>query len=431
MIPVLKLGNGYRWLVNPYAFLNDAQAKYGLSFRVELPVLGDVLMTGDPEMIRDIIQNRDLVGGKGISALRAILGEDSLIMLNGDAHRARRRIVAPPFSGKEAVRYDKMILDATLDVIQDIPLNRSFSIYNVVLKISFKAIIRTIFGCKPPDEETHIESLVENFLYSFKNPLILFLKPLQFDFGRFSPWGKAILNRNRLSSFIISQIKSYRDSGDKGLSILAHIAEKSRLNDTITDQEIASEILALLMFGRDTGAATMAWAFAHIYQKPEIINRIRKEAIECKDANGKINVKKHIYLESCIKESMRLCPVVVHLTRVAEQDTKVGTYNVKSGEKVLPCTYLAQHNLEVFPKPNDFIPDRFMNGKCYDFSFFPFGIGSRTCIGEPFVLRQMVLMLSTIINQVDLALAPGFEPKPVRQLVLIVPRGGTRMIKYI
>jgi cytochrome P450 len=426
---VTSLRNGLRWLANPYAFLNDAQAAHGLTFRVDLPVLGRVLMTGDPEMIQDIVRNRDLDGGKGIAALRSILGDRSLIMLHGEEHQARRRLIAPRFRGQRSAGFDDLTVATTLDEIQQVPTNRPFSMYHLLLQISLRTIVRAIFGHQPPSEEKHSISLVENFLHSFKNPLFLFLKPLQIDWGRFSPWGRALRHRQQLVAYILRQIKSARAVSNEESSILAEVVGESHTNGAISDNEIACEILALLLFGHDTGAATMAWAFAHIYQHPGAIDRIRKEAVECRDTNEKINPGKHDYLAACINESMRLCPVVVHLTRVAAQDTTVGAYPIKRGEKVLPCLYLAQHNPAVFPEPEKFRPERFMNGEGYDLSFFPFGVGNRTCIGRPFVLQQMVLILSTLISHSDLMLASGYEAQPTRRLVLIVPQDGTTMLK--
>src|SRR5947207_2019926 len=91
--------DGYQWLVNPYRFLDEALHQHGLTFRLRLPVLGHVLMTGDPALIGEIVHHPALDAGKAMSALRAILGERSLIMLDGEIHRARHRLVAAMFRG--------------------------------------------------------------------------------------------------------------------------------------------------------------------------------------------------------------------------------------------------------------------------------------------------------------------------------------------
>jgi cytochrome P450 len=193
----------------------------------------------------------------------------------------------------------------------------------------------------------------------------------------------------------------------------------------LADDAIVAEIIALLLFGHDTGAATMAWAFGHIYQNPAIVVRIRAE-VDCLSA---IEPTAYPYLQACLSESMRLCPVVAHLVRVAERPTTIGGYRLEAGQTVIPCTYLAQHNPAVYPEPHRFWPERFLNELPDPMAFFPFGFGYRTCVGKRFVWRQMVLILATIIRSVDLALAPGYQPRPVRQMVLIGPHDGTQMVR--
>jgi cytochrome P450 len=167
----------------------------------------------------------------------------------------------------------------------------------------------------------------------------------------------------------------------------------------------------------------MAWAFAHICRDRILVEQLRDESGD----DWPPDPEALPLLKACIQESMRLCPVVVHLARTAAADLRLGGFEVRQGQKVIPCTYLAQHNPTVFPEPYTFRPERFMNGQRYEHAYFPFGFGSRTCVGKPFAMRQMLLVHSTALRCVDLEPAPGYQLKPARQLVLIVPRGGALM----
>jgi cytochrome P450 len=217
-------------------------------------------------------------------------------------------------------------------------------------------------------------------------------------------------NRRRLRQYLGERIADCRRETTPAGSGLARIVREGR---DLSDDEIATEVLALLLFGHDTGAATLAWAFAHLHQHPEALERAR--------ADGS-------YLEACLQESMRLCPVVVHVTRVARRGLRIGGHAIPAGTRIFPSAYLAQRNPEVFPEPDRFRPERFLAGRAYEGSYFPFGFSPRTCIGRHFVLRQMTLMTSTILRLADLTLAPGYEARPERRLVLILPRHGTRMV---
>jgi cytochrome P450 family 110 len=396
-----------RWLKNPYAVLDHARQRHGLTFWLDLALAGRPFVTGDPALIREMTNHPDLDAGRGIAALKEVMGDRSLITLDGEDHAARRRIVAPLF-GRETERLDGMTVRTTAEALREIPAGAEFSVYDLARRISLRAIVRLIFG---EASTLQAERLVDAFLLSFESPWVLFLKPLHVDLGSLSPWGRALRNRRRLKEYLRERIAECRQGSAPADAGLARIVKEG---GDLSDDEIATEVLALLLFGHDTGAASLAWAFAHLHQDSEIVTRARSE-----DA----------YLKACLEESMRLCPVVVHVTRVARRDVRIGGHEIPAETRIFPSAYLAQRNPEVFPEPDRFRPERFLSGRTYEGAYFPFGFSPRTCIGRHFVMRQMILMTSTILRLADLALAPGYEPRPERRLVLILPRDGTRMVK--
>lgn len=404
-----KLRASWRWLAAPYAALEAERARRGPTFWMDLILVGRALVTGDPALVREIAARNDLEAGSGISALRGALGDRSLITLDGEDHAARRRLVAPLFrKGLEAL--DDATVEATLEALRDIPAGGAFAAYDFARRISLRAIVRFLLPGSPA-EEARTGRLIESYLLSFASPWVLFLRPFHLDFGPLTPWGRAVRHRDRLREHLRERIRLARQ--DHGLpGTLARIA---REGSDLPEDELVDEALALLLFGHDTGAAALAWAFAHIWERPEIVARLREET----DPS---------YLEACLKESLRLCPVVVHVTRVAPRVTRLCGWEVPAGARIFPCAYLAQRDPEIFPEPTAFRPERFLGGRSYEGSWFPFGLGSRTCIGSRFALRQMQLITATVARHADLALAPGYEAAPVRRLVLVLPRHGARMV---
>lgn len=424
MNPIRYLRDGYRWLVDPYGLLDEAFGRRGLTFRIRLPVLGNVLMTGDERLIGEIVRHKHLDGGKAVAALRAILGSRSLIMLEGEAHAARRRLIAPSFSGESLVAYDEPTVRVTREVFDSLPAGRTFRIYSVVQRLGLKSIVAAMFGDENP-VAAEAERVVEDFLNSFHNPLILFLEPLRLDVGRLSPWGRALAHRRALVELIRGQIRACRNSPDEKTILVRLI---SAGGDALSEEDLVEEVMALLLFGHDTAAAAMAWALVHICQQPGLTERLRDEA-ENADLGPSLSLDRLPLLRACIEESLRLCPVVVHLARTATADLTLAEHTIRRGEKVIPCSYLAQHNPRVFPDPHAFRPERFLEPDRYEHSYFPFGFGGRTCVGKQFALRQMLLVLATAVRHFDLELAPGYRVRPARHLVLIVPRDGGLMRK--
>ena len=403
------LRTSWRWLTAPYAALDAERARHGPTFWIDLALVGRALVTGDPALVRDIASRHDLEAGSGISALRSVLGDRSLITLDGGRHAARRQLVAPLFR-QDLEALDSSTADATVDALREIGAGATFTAYDFARRISLGAIVRFLLPGSSAEEE-RARQLVDAFLLSISSPWVLFLGPLHLDLGPLSPWGRAMRGRQRLVEHLRAHVRAARR--DPALpGVLARIA---RDGADLPEEEIVEEALALLLFGHDTGAAALAWAFVHIWGDGEAAARIRDE----RDPS---------YLEACLKESLRLCPVVVHMTRVAPQATRIGGWDVPAGARIFPCAYLAQRDPDVFPDPAAFRPERFLNGQAYQGSWFPFGLGARTCIGNRFALRQMQVIASATVRHADLALAPGYEPTPVRRPVLIVPRHGGRMV---
>jgi cytochrome P450 len=405
----MKLRSSWRWLAAPYAALDEARALHGPTFWMDLAFVGRALVTGDPALVREIATRQDLEAGSGISALRGVLGDRSLITLDGEDHAARRRLVAPLFR-RRLEELDVATVDATLEALREIPAGGTFTAYDFARRISLRAIVRFLVPGSPA-EEARTGRLIESYLLSFASPWVLFLRPLHLDLGPLTPWGRAVRNRERLREHIRERIRAARrDPQVPG--VLANIA---RDGADLPEEEVVDETLALLLFGHDTGAAALAWAFAHLWGHPAALERVREEGNPA-------------WLEACLKESLRLCPVVVHVTRIAPQATQIGGQDVPAGTRIFPSAYLAQRDPEVFPEPAAFRPERFLDGRSYEGSWFPFGLGARTCIGNRFALRQMQLIAATAVRHADLALAPGYAPEPVRRLVLVLPRHGARMV---
>jgi cytochrome P450 len=396
---VVAVRDAWGWWRDPYGTLLRAAAAEGPTFSRSLPVLGRTLFTGDPALVGEIALRDDLDAGAGIVGLRSVLGGDSLIMLDGPAHAARKELVAPAFRGAVLDRYDAMVAEVAADRARALP--GAFSGHAFAHDVLLDAITRVVFGDDPSVIAVARDRILR-FLRAFRSPLPLFVKPLQIDLGAWSGWGRAVAARDALRAVC-------RERAAAGDGLVGEWAARSGLPPEV----LANEILALLLFGHDTGAAQLAWAIAHVHA--------HGHASRARDDDE--------WLSACLDESMRLCPVVVHLTRVARADTTVGGHAVPAGGKVCPSALIAQRDPRSWPDPDRFDPARFLRPLPAPWAWFPFGIGARTCVGKPFVVRQMRVVLRTLLRTAPASLRPGWTPRPVRQLVLVVPSDGVPLVR--
>ena len=426
-----KIRTGLDWIRSPYAYLNKALERGELSFWMELPAVGRSLVTGDPGLIAQTIKDKNLIGGRGTKALRPVVGNHSLIVLEGKQHENQRNFLLPFFFTGDIAQYDELIRKWVRYELTHQRVGSSFSGMEFVSKITLNIIIEVLFGALPEATHKHGLKLVKNWLASFSNPAVLFLKPLQVDLGKATPWGRFLANRRALHQFIRDFIHETPDKMQACGGVLADIKKQRRDGViTLSDDEMVSQMVTFLMFGHDTSAAAMGWFFHYAWREHELLKKLEEQIHFCAERDGKktIDPEQLTLLRSAILESMRLAPVVVHLTRHAVAPTRIGSFDIRAGEKVMPCMYLAHRNPTYFPNPGAFVPGRFIEPQAdWRYSYFPFGIGNRLCVGMPFALRQMVLIASELISSCRLELASSIPAVPVRNMVLIVPSGGPLM----
>ena len=253
------------WLANPYAFLDQAQAYLG----VDLP--SPAACGG-----RRAGHRRTRVDSRADDAWRLGCGNTDR-RLAGSAgftvadHAAGRAACASPVGDCSPVSGPRgdaaRDLDDRANAERDpgVARGRSFRAYDLSQRVALRAILAAFFGVDAA-QEGEAEQLVQRFLGSFRSPLMLFIKPLRVDAGPLSPWGRAMRNRRHLCAYLQRQIELHRQTPKA--TMLGRLLEASAAESPLADEDLIQELLALLLFGHDTGAATMAWAIAHLYSDP-------------------------------------------------------------------------------------------------------------------------------------------------------------------
>lgn len=396
-----SLRTGISWIKNPYDTLDRLSQTRSNAFWLSLPMFGRVFVAGTPSLIEVIRKTPELSGGLGMTFLRPVLGEDSVIMLHGSNHKCRRHLLAPLFNEIFLERAEELTQTYAKEEIGKI--SGITSAHSLFSDINLRVITELLVPKELDEQKQEISNAVETFLNSFSSPLFLFAKPLQFSYKGMTPWDRMQKNRDDLVRLIEPTLQSH--------NIFSQM-----------DRNVAiEEIIALILFGHETAASAGAWFIYHLLQHPEVTRKLVQEAAPSK------------CWEAAVNESMRLCPVVVHLTRVATADVDLDyidgngretSVHIRKGEKVLPCTYLTQRDPKIFLNPETFNPTRFANGEAlYRNSFFPFGFGTRVCIGKQLALRQLQIIASILLTSRSVSLVKH-DLRPERNQVVIMPEKG-------
>jgi unspecific monooxygenase len=260
---------------------------------------------------------------------------------------------------------------------------------------------------------------------------LAFFQALQQDWGPLSPGGQFVRRKQRIDQLIYAEIHQRREqanpSGSDILSLL--MAARDEAGQPMTDQELRDELMTLLLAGHETTATALTWALYWIHHLPEVKDKLLKELDSLGDDPDLSMITRLPYLNAVCSETLRIYPIaLIAAPRIVKSPLELMGYEFEPDVMLAPCIYLIHRREDLYPEPTQFKPERFLERQFSPYEYFPFGGGSRRCIGAAFALYEMKLALAYILSHYQLALA---EPRPVRATrrgVTMAPAGGVKMV---
>ncbi len=188
--------------------------------------------------------------------------------------------------------------------------------------------------------------------------------------------------------------------------------------DAMTDRELRDQLLTMLVAGHETTATALAWAFERLLRNPAVLVHVTGEL-----AQGSTT-----YLDATIKETLRLRPVVPITARKITVPFEVGGRTYEPGTVLMPCIYMLHRHPDIYERPEEFHPERFIEHSPPPYSWIPFGGGVRRCLGSGFALAEMRAVMQTVLTRVQLAPEREAPERVVRRAFTISPREGARVV---
>jgi cytochrome P450 len=133
------------------------------------------------------------------------------------------------------------------------------------------------------------------------------------------------------------------------------------------------------------------------------------------------------YLDAVIKETLRLRPVIALVLRKLVEPMEIGGRLLPAGVSVAPSIYLVHRRPDVYPEPERFRPERFIEQPAGTYTWIPFGGGVRRCLGGAFAEFEMAIVLRELVAR--RRLRPVGEPEhSVRSTITNVPNRGAEVL---
>jgi cytochrome P450 family 110 len=431
-----KLIQMLQWIFNPLKLMKTSAQDYGECFSLQLTGNTPIVLLSNPQAIQEIFtaQLEQLDAKGSAQLLKSLLGENSLILLSGTSHQRQRRLLTPPFHGDRMKAYGEIITNITHEVISTWKIGEPFSIRDSMQEISLRVILQAVFGLDEGERLTKLQGLLRSVLDLSGSPLrasVTFFRALQVDWGNWSPWGKFLRQMQQIDELLYSEIQQRRDSPDASRrDILSLMMSARDVNgEPMTDVELRDELMTLLIAGHETTASALTWAFYWIHHLPEVREKLLTELDNMNENADGNEVSRLPYLTAVCQETLRIYPIVMlTIPRIVKTPIKIMGYEFQPGTLLTGCIYLTHQREDLYPEPQQFKPERFLQRQYSQYEYLPFGGGNRTCIGMAFAMFEMKLVLATVLSQMDLALVENYPVKPMRRGITLGPSGGKWLI---
>lgn len=414
------LGNLPAYNADPLGFVTAAGREYGAIVPLRMGPLSAVLLN-DPAAIESVLvdKNRSFHKARGVRRLRTLLGE-GVLLTEGEFWLRERRLMQPAFHRATVARYaDTMVARTTAladrwsatDVIDVVPEMR---------RLTLEIAAQSLFGTDLTDEEIRLVGdaldIAGAQLQTRVSSLLMFVPDWLPTPGN-RRMNSAIRRLDRVVYRIIHDRRRSTEKRDDLLALL--MAETDEQGEQMSDRQLRDEVITLLVAGHETTALTMTWTLYLLARHSAVDTKLAAELGDVLEGGRPPtldDLPRLAYAAQIISETLRLFPAGYVTAREAVEDVAIEGYAIRKGTIVLMSQWARHRDAEVFPEPEAFEPERWVDGlekRLRRGDYFPFGMGPRQCIGAAFASLELALVLATLRRRFRFELTSSDEVQAV------------------
>ncbi|KAJ2960483.1 hypothetical protein NQZ79_g4096 [Umbelopsis isabellina] len=386
----------------------------------------DVILLATPELSRQLLNNNDVFtketteNSPGYTLVRKFFGGVNLVFSNGDVWKRHRAIANPAFHRSWDTKVFGHCADEMSEQMnKDMADHGDVEIHSMFQRLTLDALGLAGFGFdfqSLRNPKGRYVTVYNDLMGGALNGMYFLFPWLdRFPIGRRYQLHKKLEEFDELLYDIIRQKKADLESGKLSpdsdlLSMMIQATNDSSGESKLSDIELRDNVSIFFLAGHDTTANALACVIYFLARHPEYQEKARQEALEAIGDDGSIptldQLKNLPFIDSCIKEALRLCPSVAQLPgRYIAKDfyTNEG-YLIPKGTRAILSIYSLHHNKKYWGEDvEEFKPERFEEGKKIDpYLWVPFSFGSRSCIGQQFSMIEQRVVLTMLSNSNNL-----------------------------
>jgi len=381
------------------------------------------VMVFDPELVKQVFQgsNAQLHAGEANALLGPILGERSVLLLDGTEHLRHRRLLLPPFHGRSMLAHIQTMRACADLEIDSWPVGEPFALLPSLQSLTLRVILRAVFGYEPGPAEEEFRRRLRAMVEPLARSRGLLMIAAVVRGGRERRGAVEFEARKRaVDEILYAEIARRRQLPDlvqRDDVFSALLLARDEEGEQLTDREVRDELLTLLLAGHETTATGLAWTFDLLLHDRRVLALARE--------------REDRYLDAIVKESLRIRPVIPGIGRVVRQEPfRLNGYEVPPGIEINPSIRTIHRRADLYPSPSSFTPERFLGPDAPDtYTWVPFGGGTRRCLGASFALTEMRVILARVLERAQLKAADTRVAKAQFRAITLAPKGGVRVIQ--
>jgi len=406
-------------------FLAACRRRYGDVFTLRVAGLGTLVYLADPADIKTVFAGDPRVfhAGEANSILSGLLGESSLLVIDEDVHRDRRRLMMPPFHRDAVARQAALMAEIAAENVAGWPVGTSFPVAPKMSEITLEVILRTVIGATDPARLAALRKAMPALLDVSPWATLALANPKLLRGTLFRGLQRRIAEADALLYAEIAERRADPDLAARTDVLAMLVRATDEDGRAMTDGELRDQLMTLLAAGHDTTATGLSWALERLTRHPAALAK----AVQAAQASAAGDPAGDEYLDALVKEILRIRPVVFDVGRVLTEPVELAGYRLPAGAMVIPGIVLVHADAGLYPEPGRFDPDRMLGATLSPTTWLPFGGGNRRCLGATFAMVEMRVVLREILRRVELNTTTAAAEKQRLRHVTLVPHRGARV----
>jgi cytochrome P450 len=411
---------------SPTTVLERYRQRYGNPFTLTTTSRPPLVFISDPAGVREVLTApSDLLHpGEGASVVEPLVGSESFMLLDEAAHLHGRRFILPPLRADAVARKAEIVQDVAEREVASWPQGVPFALHPPLRALALETALRTVLGVSGGNRDSSRLELHDKLLRMLTvTGSTVFPEPLlRHGHGR-RIWERFLSDREKVDELLYALIGDADSSAggcDSVFDALLHARNAD--GSALTATQVRDNFMSIVLAGHETTSVQLAWAFQLLAHHPNVLDKLAEE-IDTGDGDA--------YLTATIHEVLRHRPAFLFtIPRDVRRPIEIGGHPYEPPARLLACTYLLHHDPELYPNPDAFRPERFLEAQPPQGAWWPWGGGRRRCPGVHLATLEMKIILRTVLASMTVRPAASRIEDARWRSVIVTPAHGSTVVLY-